>query len=255
MEIYTPVYEHMKVDIRMNLKGRKVELKTRSDTPDISNLQKSADFVHAFMLGFDVIDAVALLRLDELYVESFEIKDVKTLRVVSIAGEFSTRCNCQVQKTKAHFSESSQQTLNMMQQEQDLQGHVAGSNDKIDKLQEVIERLFTSMEVDIEGMLRSLEPRPQEKALKLARYYEQSLALPPKRICRALAKVVKANPLCPEPEVSLLKLLLSSNSKSSTMVPYKSADILTSKPRPLKYSQREERRHKGRTWRCDGRCT
>ncbi|KAK1386709.1 KH domain-containing protein [Heracleum sosnowskyi] len=80
MEIYTPVYEQMKVDIRMNLKGRKVELKTRSDTPDISNLQKSADFVHAFMLGFDVIDAVALLRLDELYVESFEIKDVKTLR-------------------------------------------------------------------------------------------------------------------------------------------------------------------------------
>ena len=80
MEIYTPIYEQMKVDIRMNLKARKVELKTRPDTPDISNLQKCADFVHAFMLGFDVIDAIALLRMDELYVESFEIKDVKTLR-------------------------------------------------------------------------------------------------------------------------------------------------------------------------------
>ena len=80
MEIYTPVYEQMKIDIRMNLKARRVELKTRTDTPDISNLQKCADFVHAFMLGFDVIDAIALLRLDELYVESFEIKDVKTLR-------------------------------------------------------------------------------------------------------------------------------------------------------------------------------
>ncbi|KAK4386190.1 Pre-rRNA-processing protein PNO1 [Sesamum angolense] len=32
------------------------------------------------MLGFDVVDSVALLRIDELYVESFEIKDVKTLR-------------------------------------------------------------------------------------------------------------------------------------------------------------------------------
>ncbi|GJX24547.1 RNA-binding protein PNO1 [Tanacetum coccineum] len=53
---------------------------TRRDTPDISNLQKCADFVHAFMLGFDVIDAVALLRMDELYVDSFEIKDVKTLK-------------------------------------------------------------------------------------------------------------------------------------------------------------------------------
>ncbi|XP_057991831.1 uncharacterized protein LOC110664926 isoform X1 [Hevea brasiliensis] len=80
MEIYTPIYEQMKIDIRMNLKARKVELKTRSDTPDVSNLQKCTDFVHAFMLGFDVIDAIALLRLDELYVESFEIKDVKTLR-------------------------------------------------------------------------------------------------------------------------------------------------------------------------------
>ncbi|KAL3527556.1 hypothetical protein ACH5RR_012212 [Cinchona calisaya] len=80
MEIYTPIYDQMKIDIRMNLKARKVELKTRPDTPDISNLQKCADFVHAFMLGFDVCDAVSLLRLDELYVESFEIKDVKTLR-------------------------------------------------------------------------------------------------------------------------------------------------------------------------------
>ncbi|KAK6945676.1 hypothetical protein RJ641_013220 [Dillenia turbinata] len=61
-------------------KAHKVELKTRADTPDISNLQKCADFVHAFMLGFDVIDAIALLRMDELYAESFEIKDVKTLR-------------------------------------------------------------------------------------------------------------------------------------------------------------------------------
>jgi RNA-binding protein PNO1 len=80
MDIYTPIYEQMKIDIRMNTSGGKVELKTMPDTPDMSNLQKCADFVHAFMLGFDVIDAVAILRLDELYVESFEIKDVKTLR-------------------------------------------------------------------------------------------------------------------------------------------------------------------------------
>ena len=49
------------------------------DTPHVSNLQKCADFVHAFILGFDVTSALALLSLDDLYVDSFEIKDVKTL--------------------------------------------------------------------------------------------------------------------------------------------------------------------------------
>ncbi|EDW56275.1 GM23025 [Drosophila sechellia] len=79
-QIFTPVVEHMKLQIRFNMKARQVELRVGPETPDIANLQRGADFVRAFLCGFEVDDALALLRLEDLFVESFEIKDVKTLR-------------------------------------------------------------------------------------------------------------------------------------------------------------------------------
>lgn len=87
MEIYRPVTQILGLDMRMNLKTRKVEIKTTQKTNDTGILQKATDFVQAFLLGFEVRDALALLRLDDLYVDSFEIKDVKTLH-----GEHLSRC-------------------------------------------------------------------------------------------------------------------------------------------------------------------
>ncbi|OAX84273.1 pre-rRNA-processing protein PNO1 [Emergomyces africanus] len=77
--IYPPLVEHLKLQVRMNIKNRSVELRTSKHTTDTGALQKGEDFVKAFTLGFDVDDAIALLRLDDLYIETFEIKDVKTL--------------------------------------------------------------------------------------------------------------------------------------------------------------------------------
>lgn len=78
-KIYPPLVEHLKLQVRMNLKDRAVELRSSKHTTDVSALQKGADFIRAFSLGFDVDDAIALLRLDDLYIETFEVKDVKTL--------------------------------------------------------------------------------------------------------------------------------------------------------------------------------
>ncbi|KAK1771419.1 Pre-rRNA-processing protein PNO1 [Phialemonium atrogriseum] len=78
-KIYSPLVQHLKLQVRMNTKSKCVELRTSRSTDSPAALQTGVDFVHAFALGFDVDDAVALLRVDDLYIETFEIKDVKTL--------------------------------------------------------------------------------------------------------------------------------------------------------------------------------
>ena len=101
--IYPPLVEHLKLQVRMNVKRKAVELRTSKHTTDPEAIQRGVDFLTAFVCGFDVDDAIALLRLDDLYIgmvyylglwrrgageghlltccaETFEVKDVKTLR-------------------------------------------------------------------------------------------------------------------------------------------------------------------------------
>ena len=91
VKIYTPLVEECGLQIRMNTKKRSVELKvgpaypinrlrliqeqTSKHTPSPANtiLQKAADFLAAYALGFQAEDAIALVRMDDLYIESFEV--------------------------------------------------------------------------------------------------------------------------------------------------------------------------------------
>mmetsp|Transcript_555 Transcript_555/g.774 ORF Transcript_555/g.774 Transcript_555/m.774 type:complete len:231 (+) Transcript_555:72-764(+) len=78
-KIVAPITEHMLLQIRF-IKGKNVvEIRNSPATKDPSALQKAADFIQAFILGFYIQDAIALLRLEDLFVESFEIGDVKPL--------------------------------------------------------------------------------------------------------------------------------------------------------------------------------
>lgn len=86
-KICETVVKNMKLQIRMNTKKRSVDIRECEQTEDKSAIQKTYEFLKAFMLGFSLEDAVALLRLDDLFVESFLIKDVKTLN-----GDHMSRC-------------------------------------------------------------------------------------------------------------------------------------------------------------------
>lgn len=78
--IYTPIVTHMKLQIRFNTATRHIELKTSPHTEEFGAIQKGEDFIRAFLFGFDLNDAIALLRLDDLFIDTFEIDDVKMLK-------------------------------------------------------------------------------------------------------------------------------------------------------------------------------
>lgn len=78
MKIFEPIVKQLKLQIRMNTRKRCVELRTSKRTKDAGALQKGADFVKAFVMGFAVADAIALLRLDDLYLESFMVQDIRS---------------------------------------------------------------------------------------------------------------------------------------------------------------------------------
>lgn len=57
----------MKLQVRMNPKKKTVDIRECEETEDRTSLQKTNDFIRAFMLGFNIDDAIAMLRLDDLF--------------------------------------------------------------------------------------------------------------------------------------------------------------------------------------------
>lgn len=52
-KIYTPIVEHLKLQVRFNPKLKCVELKTSELTVEASAIQKAADYIKAFGCGYE----------------------------------------------------------------------------------------------------------------------------------------------------------------------------------------------------------
>jgi RNA-binding protein PNO1 len=77
--VVTPLVDNMGLQVRFNTQTKQIELKVGPATKDIGALQKGEDFCRAYILGFELKDAIALLRMDDLYIDGFNVDDVKTL--------------------------------------------------------------------------------------------------------------------------------------------------------------------------------
>lgn len=88
MDVYAPLVEQCRLEVRMNLKTKAVDIRTCKETADVALLQKAEDFVKAVVAGFEVRDALALLRMDDIYIDSFEVKDVRA----NLQGDNLSRC-------------------------------------------------------------------------------------------------------------------------------------------------------------------
>lgn len=158
-KIYPPLVEHLKLQVRMNIASKAVELRTSSKTTDTGAIQKGADFIQAFCLGFDLDDAIALLRLDDLYIQSFEVKDVKSLQ-----GEHLSRAIGRIAgkdgKTKFAIENASRTRIVLA----DHKVHILGGFKNIHVAREaVVSLILGSPPGKVYGNLRTVAGRMKER--------------------------------------------------------------------------------------------
>ncbi|KAK4616243.1 Pre-rRNA-processing protein PNO1 [Fulvia fulva] len=158
-KIYPPLVEHLKLQVRMNIAKKAVELRTSPLTTDTGAIQKGADFIQAFCLGFDLDDAIALLRLDDLYIQSFEVKDVKRLEGEHL-GRAVGRIAGRDGKTKFAIENASRTRIVLA----DQKVHILGGFKNIHVAREaVVSLILGSPPGKVYGNLRTVAGRMKER--------------------------------------------------------------------------------------------
>ncbi|KAI5192244.1 RNA-binding protein PNO1 [Nematocida minor] len=80
MKIYTPVVMQCKLQIRMNLTTKSIDIRTCKETLTPVAIQRAEEFITAVTLGFSPEDALSILRDDTLYVNCFSLEDVRIIK-------------------------------------------------------------------------------------------------------------------------------------------------------------------------------
>ncbi|THH27493.1 hypothetical protein EUX98_g6683 [Antrodiella citrinella] len=161
VNIFGPLTEILGLQVRMNVPRKSVEIRTSKHTKVVGDLQKGADFVKSFALGFDVNDAIALLRLDDLYLDSFEIKDVKTLHGDHLSRAIG-RIAGQDGKTKFTIENASRTRIVLA----DTKIHILGSFQNIKVARDAIVSLILgSPPGKVYAGLRTVSSRMRQRAL------------------------------------------------------------------------------------------
>ncbi|KAI1794635.1 hypothetical protein LXA43DRAFT_995906 [Ganoderma leucocontextum] len=161
VNVFSPLTEMLQLQVRMNVQRKCVEIRTSKHTKDIGAIQKGADFVKAYALGFDVKDSIALLRLDDLYLDSFEIKDVKTLHGDHLSRAIG-RIAGQDGKTKFTIENASRTRIVLA----DTKIHILGSFQNIKVARDAIVSLILgSPPGKVYAGLRTVSARMRQRAL------------------------------------------------------------------------------------------
>ena len=67
----------LKIEFRYNTKFHIIEIRNGPQTNDVRALQKANDFFDAYMKGFRLEDSLALIQLDDIFLTSFDILQVR----------------------------------------------------------------------------------------------------------------------------------------------------------------------------------
>jgi RNA-binding protein PNO1 len=159
MKIYTPIVEYCNLQIRMNLRTQSIDIRSCKETKDMGLLERSAQFVRAIVLGFSVEDSLVLIKMGDVFLDSFDVCDVKRLKHDHLSRALG-RIIGKDGKTKGVIESSSKTRIVV----NEGQVHILGSVENINVAKDAVSRLIIgSQPGKVYNRLRVVSSKLKEK--------------------------------------------------------------------------------------------